>query len=114
MKEPWQSKAACSKVDMLTEDEILECATLEDVRVANTRKVQSVFYPEKGDNESVVKAMQICESCEVRKDCLRFSLEDSQKVGIWGGTSGRTRRRVTRMRKVYQLSLSIEHEDGIL
>ena len=51
-----------------------------------------IFYPALG--ESVNPAMAICVLCPVRPECLRYGLVHSLQVGIWGGTSGRTRRSI--------------------
>lgn len=47
-KEPWASEAACLKAD------------------------PNIFFPEKGG--STREAKRICSSCEVRQECLGFSL----------------------------------------
>ena len=51
-----------------------------------------IFYP--GLGESVNRAMALCVLCTVRPECLRYGLVHSPQVGIWGGTSGRTRRSI--------------------
>ena len=51
-----------------------------------------IFYP--GLGESVNPAMAICVLCPVHPECLRYGLVHSLQLGIWGGTSGRTRRSI--------------------
>jgi WhiB family transcriptional regulator, redox-sensing transcriptional regulator len=41
-------------------------------------------------------AMQFCEVCPVRLECLTYALVNYQEDGTWGGTSGRTRRQARR------------------
>jgi len=55
-----------------------------------------IFFPERG--ASTREAKSICNACEVRADCLDYALENSEKFGIWGGTSERERRRLRRQR----------------
>lgn len=55
-----------------------------------------IFFPERG--ASTKEAKGICTACEVRPDCLEYALENSEKFGIWGGTSERERRRLRRQR----------------
>lgn len=52
------------------------------------------FFPEKGG--STREAKRICESCEVRSECLEYALENDERFGIWGGLSERERRRLRR------------------
>jgi WhiB family redox-sensing transcriptional regulator len=55
-----------------------------------------LFFPERG--ASTREAKEVCRSCEVRHDCLEFSLQSGEKFGIWGGLSERERRRIRRQR----------------
>lgn len=50
------------------------------------------FFPEKGG--STRDAKRICESCEVRAECLEYALEHDERFGIWGGLSERERRKL--------------------
>lgn len=50
------------------------------------------FFPEKGG--STREAKRICESCEVREECLEYALENDERFGIWGGLSERERRKL--------------------
>lgn len=50
------------------------------------------FFPEKGG--STREAKKVCQSCEVRTECLEYALEHDERFGIWGGLSERERRRL--------------------
>ena len=50
------------------------------------------FFPEKGG--STRDAKRICESCEVREQCLEYALQNDERFGIWGGLSERERRKL--------------------
>jgi WhiB family transcriptional regulator, redox-sensing transcriptional regulator len=52
------------------------------------------FFPEKGG--STREAKKVCRACEVRAQCLEYALETGERHGIWGGLSGRERRRLLR------------------
>ncbi|MFD2674543.1 WhiB family transcriptional regulator [Gulosibacter bifidus] len=52
------------------------------------------FFPEKGG--STRDAKMICQSCEVRAQCLEYALERDERFGIWGGYSERERRKLRR------------------
>ncbi len=52
------------------------------------------FFPEKGG--STREAKRICDSCEVRSQCLDYALENDERFGIWGGLSERERRKLRR------------------
>ena len=53
------------------------------------------FFPEKGGSTREAKA--VCQSCEVREECLEYALANDERFGIWGGLSERERRRLRRM-----------------
>ncbi|GAA5115967.1 WhiB family transcriptional regulator [Haloechinothrix salitolerans] len=55
------------------------------------------FFPEKGGSTRAAK--QICAGCPVRAECLAWALENGERVGIWGGTSYRERRRLHRQQQ---------------
>jgi len=52
------------------------------------------FFPEKGG--STREAKRVCQSCEVRQECLEYALANDERFGIWGGLSERERRRLKR------------------
>ncbi|WP_170165653.1 MULTISPECIES: WhiB family transcriptional regulator [Agrococcus] len=53
------------------------------------------FFPEKGG--STRDAKRICESCDVRQQCLEYALENDERFGIWGGLSERERRKLRKL-----------------
>lgn len=64
----WQADAACAGAD------------------------PGLFFPEQG--ESAAPACAICAGCPVRDECLRDAVADSERPGVWGGTSRSDRRRL--------------------
>ena len=50
------------------------------------------FFPEKGG--STRDAKKVCQSCEVKAQCLAYALANDERFGIWGGLSPRERRKV--------------------
>ncbi|GGD35368.1 hypothetical protein GCM10010915_14840 [Microbacterium faecale] len=74
----WQSDALCSQTD------------------------PEAFFPEKGG--STRDAKRICESCEVRSQCLEYALQNDERFGIWGGLSERERRRLKKAQQQQQAS----------
>jgi WhiB family redox-sensing transcriptional regulator len=54
----------------------------------------NIFFPVRG--QSILPAVAICQTCAVQPECLRYGLEHSHLVGIWGGTSERQRRLLRR------------------
>jgi WhiB family redox-sensing transcriptional regulator len=59
------------------------------------------WFPERGDCVAVRRALAVCAECPVRVRCLEFALREGhlQAEGVWGGTTGRERRRLFRERK---------------
>ncbi len=66
----WQAQALCAQTD------------------------PEAFFPEKGG--STREAKKVCQSCEVRAECLDYALANDERFGIWGGLSERERRRLKR------------------
>jgi WhiB family redox-sensing transcriptional regulator len=64
----WQERALCAQTD------------------------PEAFFPEKGG--STREAKRVCESCEVRTECLEYALAHDERFGIWGGFSERERRKL--------------------
>ncbi len=56
-----------------------------------------VFFPDDEDQAEVAK--RICDGCDVRVACLEHALASREKVGVWGGTTERERRRIIRQRR---------------
>ena len=50
------------------------------------------FFPARGENTTHIK--MICKACPVVKPCLEYAMRNSEKFGIWGGTSERERRKM--------------------
>lgn len=69
-EQEWQERALCAQTD------------------------PEAFFPEKGG--STREAKQICNSCDVRSECLEYALGHDERFGIWGGLSERERRRLKR------------------
>lgn len=67
----WRAKAACLGADT------------------------ELFFPKRG--EPADEARAICRRCPVRVDCLDAHLDERE--GIWGGTSGRERKRLRAERR---------------
>ena len=74
MPPEWTKKALCAEVD------------------------PNIFFPEIGENVSVVK--KICKACDVREECLKFSLDNDERFGIWGGLSEKNRRQLRAQKKL--------------
>lgn len=51
----------------------------------------NLFFPERGAPVGPAKA--ICRACPVRVECLTWALDNNETEGIWGGSSGKDRRR---------------------
>ena len=45
-----------------------------------------IFFPERG--QDIGPALAYCARCTVRDDCLRFAIDNGERLGIWGGLSG--------------------------
>lgn len=53
-----------------------------------------LFFPDRGEDTDTAK--RICAGCTVRRECLTYALTTPrERNGIWGGTSGRERGKLT-------------------
>ena len=82
---------------------------------ANCRGVNpSLFYPERGVSTS--QAKEVCESCQVKDQCLESAVQRGEKFGIWGGLSERERREIRRDRRLKSkqaAKVEAKKQDGI-
>lgn len=51
------------------------------------------------DDDDQRAAQELCRSCPVQQECLRFALENREMYGIWGGMQESDRRSVIRERR---------------
>lgn len=50
------------------------------------------FFQESSVHETL-KALEICNTCSVRPECLAYALEADEPFGIWGGATSAERRK---------------------
>ena len=43
-----------------------------------------LWYSSRSD-ESIKEAIAICETCDVRVECLSYAVKNKESVGVWGG-----------------------------
>lgn len=68
----WQDQALCAQTD------------------------PELFFPDKSG--STREAKRVCQSCEVRTQCLEYAIANQERFGVWGGLSERERRKVLQER----------------
>ncbi|MFT3854792.1 MAG: WhiB family transcriptional regulator [Ilumatobacteraceae bacterium] len=51
------------------------------------------WFPARGGAADVAAAVAICDTCLVRDECLADADQRHERLGIWGGTTARQRRR---------------------
>ena len=56
-----------------------------------------LFFPSRGDSGR--EALAVCAECPVQPQCLQYALDNGERLGIWGGTTGKQRRKMRRPRK---------------
>lgn len=55
-----------------------------------------LFFPARGDTETLERARAVCARCPVHTECLDFALATHQMFGVWAGTSEKQRRQMRR------------------
>jgi WhiB family transcriptional regulator, redox-sensing transcriptional regulator len=58
----------------------------------------ATFYPDDDDDPAEV-AKAICGACIVRPACLEHAIVLRERLGVWGGTTAKERRRMIRRRR---------------
>lgn len=73
---------------------------------APCKGLANIFYPTSDSDKAATPAKAICEKCKFIEICLKFSIENKEDHGIWGGLTARERRayvrRVKRAEKASQ------------
>lgn len=77
---------------------MMEIHELEDWRelAACLDEDQDRFFPDDADVGAIGAAKAICSACPVADECLTYAIETNQSIGIWGGLTGRERRKIRR------------------
>ena len=60
-------------------------------KAACREKDTSMFFPGRGDSQSMNAARKVCADCPVIDDCLAYAIRTDQEFGVWGGKSIRER-----------------------
>lgn len=68
-----------------------------------------MFFPRRGDWQSMIAAKKICATCSITEACLQFALESNEIYGVWGGMSGRERRQEASRRRRIPVEVSQPH-----
>lgn len=68
---PWATFAACRNEESMT------------------------FYPQNKREEA--SALATCDICPVQVECLEHALATSERFGVWGGTTEKQRRKLSRI-----------------
>lgn len=59
----------------------------------------NLFFPEIGYHpEITLTAKQVCNSCNVKDECLEYAIEHNIRDGIWGGMTKLERKKLRRVR----------------
>lgn len=64
-----------------------------------------IFYSEDGVRTPEAKA--ICAQCIVRNECLEYALENSERMGVWGGLTERERRSIKRRQRLASAAANV-------
>lgn len=57
-----------------------------------------VMFPHDEDRNGIGHAKEVCRGCDVREDCLNWSLQQGELYGVWGGYTVRERLQIARQR----------------
>lgn len=69
---PWMDAAACAQIG------------------------GDAWFPEADEDTTNIK--QVCATCPVRAECGEYAITNRITIGIWGGMTNRTRRRIIQKR----------------
>ena len=77
---------------MSTPTEVVEIHRwMKDAACAGNKEAN--WFPDKsGKNTRASLAVQICNTCLVKQECLNYAVARPEVLGIWGGKSPKARR----------------------
>lgn len=78
-----------------TMEHLEDLSSWRDV-AACARRSDVDFFVSPEDAVGVGRAMAVCASCPVARECLAFAVETNQPDGIWGGTTATERSKLRR------------------
>lgn len=58
-----------------------------------------LFFPEGASGPPTRAAIDVCNSCPVQRQCLRYAVDHPELVGVWGGTTQRQRNQMRKAAK---------------
>lgn len=70
MSEDWRDEAICAQMD------------------------GDFWFPNDGDWHTAQRAIEVCNTCPVRENCLQYALDAGEREGIYGGKTPRQRMRI--------------------
>lgn len=54
-----------------------------------------LFHPGRGEGSTTVAAAKaVCATCSVIAECRDYALRNKERLGVWGGLSGKQRKRI--------------------
>jgi Transcription factor WhiB len=72
------------------------------------------FFPERGHPDLNRHAVAVCSTCPHQADCAAWALDVPGVLGIWGGTSARSRARARKGRQHGVAPLALNAHDGAM
>lgn len=81
--------------DLRSLSELVEMRRPVWMRRAACRDMDTEMFFARGSD--VQLALQVCKKCPVRFECVRYARDNGITHGVWGGMSGRGRRRSVRI-----------------
>lgn len=71
---------------------------LDQAQCANTDP--EAFWPTRETPPHEIQyARRICHTCPVITECLEWAIANNEEAGIWGGTTGKKRRKIMANRR---------------
>ena len=58
-----------------------------------------LFYPDKNESHLAIIAKKVCDSCEIKTECLEYAVL-YETYGIWGGMTARERAAYRKTNKI--------------
>lgn len=63
---------------------------------AACRSGQVNMYPMPKETKLIREAIELCSTCDIKKECLNYAHETQQRHGVWGGIFLEQRQRESR------------------
>lgn len=93
-RRPYSEEQISSTLALRATARVLTADWREQAACRNPEVDKRLFFSD--SNVEKNQAIEVCDTCPVKQECLDYALERPKEIGVWGGTTERQRMRLRR------------------